>query len=101
MTMRHVVLLRFKADVPAPDIANIERAFSALRSQVETVRDLEWGTDVSPEGLSKSFTHCFFISFADAAGRDIYLTHPAHMAFVALLRPTLDDVLVVDYESRT
>ena len=33
---------------------------------------------------------------ADPAGRDAYLPHPAHQAFVARLSPLLADVLVID-----
>ena len=71
--------------------------FVALREQISDVRSLEWGTDVSPEGLAKGFTHAFLLSFDDAAARDAYLPHPAHQAFVAQLQPLLDDVLVIDY----
>ena len=51
----------------------------------------------SPEGLAKGFTHCFNLSFADEAARAAYLPHPDHLAFVAQLKPALDDVLVFDY----
>jgi quinol monooxygenase YgiN len=95
--LRHLVLLRFKADASAEAVAGIARAFVALREQIDGVRDLEWGTDVSPEGLAKGFTHAFLLSFDDAAARDAYLPHPAHQVFVAQLKPLLDDVLVVDY----
>jgi len=96
-TLRHLVLLRFKTEASVDAIAAIERAFVALRGQIEGVRDLEWGTDVSPEGLAKGYTHAFMLSFDDAAARDAYLPHPAHQAFVAQLKPVLDDVLVIDY----
>jgi Stress responsive A/B Barrel Domain len=96
-TLRHLVLLRFKADAGPQAVAAIERSFAALRGQIDGVRDLEWGTDVSPEGLAKGFTHAFLLSFGDAAARDAYLPHPAHEAFVAQLKPLLDDVLVLDY----
>ena len=46
---------------------------------------------------SKGFTHCFVVTFADEKGREAYLPHPAHKAFVNVLLPVLDDVLVVDY----
>ena len=32
-------------------------------------------------------------------GRDHYLPHPLHQAFVARLQPLLDDVLVIDYRT--
>ena len=96
-TLRHLVLLRFKAEASAAAIAAIELGFVALRSQIDGVRDLEWGTDVSPEGLAKGYTHAFMLSFDDADARDNYLPHPAHQAFVAQLKPLLDDVLVIDY----
>ena len=97
--LRHLVLLRFRPEALAADIASIEGAFAALRHQIDSVRDLEWGTDVSPEGLAKGFTHVFMLSFADDAGRDHYLPHPLHQAFVARLQPLLDDVLVIDYRT--
>jgi Stress responsive A/B Barrel Domain len=98
--LRHLVLLRFKSTATPADIAAIERAFCALRTLVDGVSALEWGTDVSPEGLAKGFTHAFMLSFAGALQRDAYLPHPAHQAFVAQLTPALDDVLVLDFEAR-
>jgi hypothetical protein len=97
--LRHLVLLKFKADARPVQIDAIVQAFRGLARQVDTVRSLEWGVDVSPEGLAKGFTHAFLLSFDAAAGRDVYLPHPAHQAFVAQLQPLLADVLVIDYES--
>lgn len=98
--LQHVVLLRFKSTASVADIAAIESAFCALRTLVPGVAAFEWGTDVSPEGLAKGFTHAFLLSFDGAAQRDAYLPHPAHQAFVAQLKPALDDVLVIDYEAK-
>ena len=97
--LRHLVLLRFKATASRADIAAIEAAFAALRTLVPGVSALEWGLDTSPEGLAKGFTHAFMLSFSGAPQRDAYLPHPAHQAFVAQLKPLLDDVLVLDYEA--
>jgi hypothetical protein len=97
MSIRHLVLLKFKASVTAPEIQKIEAGFVDLRSKISAVQSLEWGTNNSPEGLDKGFTHCFNLTFADDAARAVYLPHPDHLAFVEILKPTLDDVLVLDY----
>ena len=75
----------------------MEAAFSALPSKIPEIKDYEWGTDNSPEGLAKGFTHCFFLTFDNEEGRAVYLPHPDHKAFGAVLTPHLDDVLVLDY----
>jgi hypothetical protein len=95
--LRHLVLLQFKPDTPPAAIAGITAAFHALRTAIDTVRALESGTDISPEGLARGYTHAFLLTFDDAAGRDHYLPHPAHLAFIAQLQPLLADVLVLDY----
>lgn len=95
--LRHVVLFRFKEDATEEQIGEIEAAFAALPSQIDAVHDFEWGTNNSPEGLEQGFTHCFLVTFRDEEGRAAYLPHPAHQAFVAKLRPILEEVLVVDY----
>ncbi len=48
-------------------------------------------------GLHQGFTHCFVVSFASEADRDAYATHPDHVAFIALSRPHVDGLLVLDY----
>lgn len=95
--IRHVVLLRFEDHAPPERRAELAHAFAALAGRIDVVQSIEWGTDVSPEGLQKGYTHCFVVTFADEAGRDAYLPHPAHQEFVARLKPWLADVLVVDY----
>ncbi|MEM7143921.1 MAG: Dabb family protein [Verrucomicrobiota bacterium] len=94
---RHVVLFQFKEDATPAAIAGIEQAFVALEDKIDTIEDLEWGTNVSPEGLNEGFTHCFLVTFEDRAGLDVYIPHPAHKEFVAMLKPHLEKVLVVDY----
>lgn len=95
--IRHVVHFKFKADADKAQIAKVVKEFAALKGKIAVVDSLEWGTDVSPEGLSKGFTHVWFLSFKNAADRDTYLVHPDHKAFVTLLKPILEEALVVDY----
>ena len=94
---RHVVLFQFKSTATPDQVVAIESAFRALPSQISTVQAFEWGTNVSPEGLADGFTHCFLVTFADRAALDVYLPHPAHQAFIELLKPQLEKALVVDF----
>ena len=95
--LRHVVLFKFKESSTAADIKKVEDAFRALPSKIKEIKAFEWGTNNSPENLNQEFTHCFFVSFDSEKGREIYLPHPAHQAFVEVLKPHLDKVLVIDY----
>lgn len=95
--LRHVVLFKFKDGTTEEDIQKVVDAFTALPSKIDVIKSIEWGTNNSPEGLDQGFTHCFFLTFASEADRDIYLPHPDHKAFGAVLGPHLDKVLVVDY----
>ena len=95
--LRHVVLFKFKDATTKDQIRSIEAGFASLPGKIETIRDFEWGTDVSPEGKSKGLTHCFFVTFADEKGRDFYLPHAAHKDFVKLAGQHIEDVCVLDY----
>jgi len=95
--LRHVVLFKFKDEATTRNIQDVEEAFSALPSKIPQIRDYEWGTNNSPEGLDKGYTHCFFVTFHSEKDREVYLPHPAHKAFVDILSPHLDDVHVIDY----
>ena len=95
--LRHVVLFKFKKEATPKAIKSIENAFIALPNKIEDIKDFEWGLNNNPEGLNKGFTHCFFVTFDSEEGLAKYLPHPSHQAFVALLEPRLDDVLVLEY----
>jgi hypothetical protein len=95
-----VVLFKFKSEATKEQIQEIVAGFQALPKKIDGVTAFEWGTDVSPEGKADGFTHCFVVTFKDAKARDAYLPHQAHQDFVALLRPKLEKVLVVDYFAR-
>jgi hypothetical protein len=95
--LRHVVLFKFKDASSAADVKKVEDAFRALPSKIKEIKDLEWGKNNSPENLNQGFTHCFFVSFTSEEDRAVYLPHPAHKAFVDVLGPHLDKVLVIDY----
>ncbi|GEO04076.1 stress responsive protein [Adhaeribacter aerolatus] len=95
--LRHVVIFKFKDSATPAQVKEVERAFSALPSKIPTIIGYEWGTNVSPENLAQGYTHCFLVTFKNAADRDAYLPHPAHKEFGKILGPHLDKVLVIDF----
>ena len=95
---RHVVIFKFKDSAPAEKVAEVVKAFRALKEKLPAVLAFEHGTNVSPEGLNDGFTHIFTLTFKDKASlENHYLKEPAHEEFVKLLKPVLEKALVVDY----
>ena len=95
--VRHIVHFKFKADADPAAVQKVVAEFAKLKTKISVVESLEWGKDVSPEGLGKGFTHCWIVTFKSEADRDIYIKHPDHQAFVAILKPVLDEAFVVDF----
>ena len=95
--IRHVVHIKFKPDSDQAQIRKVVEGFAALRGKIPLIESIESGTNVSPEGLDQGFTHCWILSFKNAADRDTYLVHADHKAFVEILKPVIAGALVVDF----
>jgi len=95
--VRHVVHFKFKADADPAEVAKVVSAFAALQGKIPAISSIEFGTNMSKEGLNRGLTHCWIVSFKSAADRDAYLVHPDHVVFVGLLKPVLAEALVVDF----
>jgi hypothetical protein len=95
--LRHVVQFKFKESSTPAQVSLVVDAFRALPSKISEITDFEYGQNNSPEGFENGFTHCFLVTFASEKDRQTYLTHAAHMQFVEVLKPHLDNVQVIDY----
>ncbi len=95
----HVVSFKFKDTATPEQIATVDKAFRALKTQIKGIKTLDAGTNVSPEKLNKGFTHAWVLTFTSEKDRDAYLVHPAHKAFGRSLGPVLADVFVIDFWS--
>ena len=100
--IRHLVLLRFRDDVPDAEREGILGQLGDLRAALPGMMAFAGGPNVSPEGLARGFGHAFSCDFQDAAARDAYLEHPAHKAagarLVAATRGGVDGLTVIDFE---
>ena len=95
--LKHAVFFKFKEDAAAEEVKRVEEAFAALPSKIDSIKQFEWGINNSPEKNDHGFTHCFMVTFDSEEGREAYLPHPEHLAFVEILKPVLDKVRVLDF----
>lgn len=95
--LKHIVMYKFKDDQTPAQVQEVIDAFSKLPGQIDTIIGYEHGTNVSQEMKSEGFTHLFVVTFRDEAGREVYLKHPAHDAYVAIVKGRRDKVIVFDY----
>ena len=95
--LRHVVLYKFKDDLPPAKLQEVIDAFAGLPKKVNTIIGFEHGTNVSQEGKSEGFTHAFVVTFKNEADLAAYLVHPAHDEYVKVVRDRREKVIVFDY----
>ena len=95
--LKHIVMYKFKDDQSPAQVQEVVDAFSKLPKQIDTIIGYEHGTNVSQEMKSDGFTHVFVVTFKDEAGREVYLKHPSHDAYVAVVKGRREKVIVLDY----
>ena len=95
--LRHVVMYKFKDEVTPTQLKEVIDDFAGLPKKVDTIIGFEHGTNVSKEGKSEGFTHVFVVTFKNEADLAAYLVHPAHDAYVKVVRDRREKVIVFDY----
>lgn len=101
--IRHLVALRFRAEVSDAEKASLYADLAGLRGHLDGVLDFQYRRNVSVEDeLARGFRDVFWFDFRDAAARDAYLADAAHQAvgarIVARTEGGADGVFVVDFE---
>ncbi|WP_286748010.1 Dabb family protein [Roseivirga sp. UBA1976] len=97
--LRHVVTFKFIPEATKDQVNRLIEDFAGLQQQIDLVKSLEWGLNVSPEGYDKGMTHVFLLTFKNEKDRDLYLIHPAHVAFGRKHGQLIEDSVVVDYKA--
>jgi len=94
----HIVLMKIRSDAPAARVADALAAIGRLKDQIDGVKDIHVGSDISVERLQNEHTHGAVVFFADERARERYLRHPAHLAVGAHLEPLVEKTTVVDIQ---
>ncbi len=98
--IHHMVMFTWKDGTTQEQADAIGKALTGLKTAVPGVVSLTYGKQNSTEGAAKKhgFQYGLSVVFINAAARDVYVTHAAHLAAVDVLKPALADVAVLDYE---
>jgi len=99
--LRHIVLYKFKENIQPAQVQEVIDAFAALPGKIDTIVDLEHGPNVSHEGKSEGLTYGFLVTFRSQADLDDYIKHPAHQAYVQVVKDKREKVVVFDYWTGT
>ena len=95
----HVVLIKPNPGTEPSAIEGLRDFLARLPAKIPGIVDYRFGTNVSPEGLSRGFSYGFVMTFADEAARDAYLPHPDHLKVRPLMDAVAAEVLVFDLEA--
>jgi hypothetical protein len=96
--VKHIALIKFKNGTPQDEVEKCFNEILDITESIPGIEDYVSGMNSSPEGLNQGYTHGFVMTFENAAARDVYLTHPEHERFKALILPHVETVVVFDFE---
>jgi hypothetical protein len=96
--IRHIVLIRFRADLPEARIAEVLGQLGPLSRRLGFAA--VWGRSESPEQIERGYMHGFVADFASWEALAGYAADAGHKAFgadlVAHAEGGLDGILVFD-----
>ena len=92
----HLVFFAIREGASSEEVEDLVSSIRDLKDDVPSTLDLSVGEDFS--GRSGEYTHALFARFEDAAGLQMYMEHPAHLAVVEKLDATTTGRIVADYE---
>jgi hypothetical protein len=88
-------MFAFKDENKESNLAHVKSMLEALPSQIETLRGMEVGIDVSKS--ERSFDLVLTSTFDDQAGLSAYAIHSAHLQVVSMIKEVTSVSKVVDY----
>ncbi len=94
--LKHIVLNKFKPDVPRAEIDQIVEGLRALPARIDVIRSYEVAEDQVRE--ARSFDLAIVGLFDDMETLKRYQVHPEHVAVATRLRAATQQQAIVDYQ---
>lgn len=93
----HVVIMKFKPEVTADQITDLEASFEELPDKITEIQSYEFGRDVVRSERSYDFALVSVVANLDTLKH--YQTHPAHLIVVQKLQAMCEQIIAVDFEA--
>ncbi len=97
MTVKHVLLIEWADDVTDSQIQQCRDGLHALKDAIPGIQDVAEGKNFSERGGDTA--HAVVMTMDDKAALEGYAPHPAHLEFVAMAKPWLKKLTVIDFEA--
>lgn len=94
--LKHIVFMKFKPDVKAPDIEQLKQSLGGLPALIPEIREFVFGRDILRTERSWDFGLVSAFDNVEALNR--YQVHPEHQIVVQKVRAMCDNIVVVDFD---
>lgn len=94
--IRHIVIFKFKTEVPAGDRQAFLEMLRGLPEQIAEIKSFEAGFDVVR--AARSFDLALVTSFDDLAALERYAKHEHHLPVVERAKVICEQIAAVDFE---
>jgi len=94
MAVEHIVLFKFKSDIPPDLIRNVFSQLDNLRS-IPFVKSLRYGESFTPS----AYSHALIVTLETKDQLREYNTHSAYQLVLSQLRVITEEVLTIDFEN--
>lgn len=100
MTLQHIVLFSFPAELSAADDADMQRQVASWATEIATMGRLRFGRDLTG-ARTRGYGYLLYTEFEDEQALQAYRDHPVHQYFLAWLTERDCTPLAFDYHLDT
>jgi hypothetical protein len=94
--LKHIVFMKFKAEVAEADIAELKRGLGVLPAVIPEIKAFEFGQDILH--TERSWDFALVSAFDDLEAMKRYQVQPDHQIVLKKVRAMSDSIVVVDFE---
>jgi len=97
-TIKHTVLIGFKLTSP---VGELVKGYANLTKKINEMKGFEWGPVsyvIGEDNMAGPYQYAFVTTFDNREGRDAYLVHEVHLAYVEKMVPNIAAFVVYDFK---